>query len=72
MLDATGDIRKVALWLGHSNLQSTEIYLRVDPMERLAVLAAATPPSLKRGRFRPSDKLIAMLNAAAKHDNYVE
>jgi integrase-like protein len=26
-LQATGDIRKVALWLGHASLQSTEVYL---------------------------------------------
>src|SRR5580700_746823 len=30
-LQATGDIRKVALWLGHASLQSTEVYLRADP-----------------------------------------
>jgi integrase/recombinase XerD len=28
MLQATQDIRKVSLWLGHASLQSTEIYLR--------------------------------------------
>ena len=33
MLQATRDIRKVALWLGHATLQSTEIYLRADPTE---------------------------------------
>src|SRR5438132_1431977 len=30
VLQATGDIRKVALWLGHENTQTTEEYLRVD------------------------------------------
>jgi hypothetical protein len=53
-------------------LQSTEVYLRVDPTEKLAALAAMTPPTLKKGRFRTSDKLIAMLNAAARRDFYVE
>src|SRR5688572_932458 len=32
-LQATGDIRKVSLWLGHASLQSTEVYLRADPTE---------------------------------------
>jgi site-specific recombinase XerD len=32
-LQATRDIRKVALWLGHTSLKSTEIYLRADPSE---------------------------------------
>ena len=35
MLHATRDIRKVALWLGHASLQSTETYLRADPTEKL-------------------------------------
>jgi len=59
-LAATGDIRKVSLWLGHASLQSTEAYLRVDPAEKLAVLAAHAPPAIQQGRFRsPSDKLLA-------------
>jgi integrase/recombinase XerD len=62
-LAATGDIRKVSLWLGHASLQSTEAYLRVDPADKLAVLAAHAPPAIKQGRFRPpSDKLMAVLS----------
>lgn len=38
-LHATRDIRKVALWLGHASLQSTETYLRADPTEKLEALA---------------------------------
>ena len=58
-LQATGDIRKVALWLGHESIQSTEAYLRTDPSQKREMLEAVLPPSLKRGRFRPADKLIA-------------
>ncbi|MGO7564780.1 tyrosine-type recombinase/integrase [Rhizobium johnstonii] len=61
MLHATRDIRKVALWLGHATLQSTEIYLRADPTEKLEMLDALAPLGLKPGKFRPPDKLIAML-----------
>jgi integrase/recombinase XerD len=62
-LAATGDIRKVALWLGHASIQSTEAYLRADPAEKLAVLAAHGPPAIKQGKFRPpSDALLAMLS----------
>jgi integrase/recombinase XerD len=60
-LQATGDIRKVALWLGHASLQSTEVYLRADPTEKLEVMASLVPPTLRRGHFRPPDKLLAML-----------
>ena len=62
-LQATGDIRKVALWLGHANLQSTEVYLRADPTEKLEALASLVPPTLRRGHFRPPDKLLAMLRS---------
>lgn len=61
ILQATGDIRKVALWLGHASLQSTEVYLRADPAEKLETIASLVPPALRRGHFRPPDKLLAML-----------
>jgi site-specific recombinase XerD len=61
MLQATRDIRRVSLWLGHASLQSTEIYLRADPTEKLEALTAVTPLSLRRGRFRAPDTLIALL-----------
>jgi site-specific recombinase XerD len=61
-LQATGDVRKVSLWLGHASIQSTEIYLRADPIEKLAMLAGSEMPNLRPGRFRPPDKLLAMLH----------
>ena len=66
-LAATGDIRKVALWLGHASIQSTEAYLRADPEEKLQILAAHGSPLVKPGRFRPpADPLIMMLNDVRK------
>ncbi len=64
-LEATGDIRKVALWLGHSSIQTTEIYLRVDAVEKLAVMDSMVPPTIKPGKFMPpSDDILSMLNEA--------
>lgn len=64
-LEATGDIRRVALWLGHSSVTSTEIYLRIDPSEKLDILDAGVPPQIKRGTFTGvSDRLLAMLEAS--------
>lgn len=65
-LRATRDVRKVSLWLGHATLQSTEVYLRADPAEKLEALAAMAPPMLKPGRFHAPDKLLAMLNMAGR------
>lgn len=61
ILQATGDLRKVSLWLGHSDMQTTQIYLRADPTEKLEIVEAMLPPVLRRGSFRPPDKLIEAL-----------
>ena len=58
---ATGDLRKVSLWLGHAQMQTTEVYLRADPTEKIEAIEQLIPPSLKRGCFNVPDKLIATL-----------
>src|SRR6266478_1619357 len=63
-LQATKDLRKVALWLGHAKTQTTEMYTRVDPAVKLEALESVVPPKLRSGRFKASDKLIAWLEAA--------
>ena len=63
VLQATQDIRKVSLWLGHSNLATTEIYVRADPGEKLEAIEAVVPPHLRKGKFRPTDTLLAFLKA---------
>jgi integrase/recombinase XerD len=65
IFQATKDLRKVSLWLGHAHMQTTEIYLRADPVEKIAALEAVTPPSLRRGQFTVPDKLIALLQGAS-------
>ena len=69
---ATHDVRKVSLWLGHASLQITEIYLRADPTEKLEALAAVLPPTIKRGRFKAPDKLLAMLRSAKTNHRYAQ
>jgi integrase/recombinase XerD len=71
-LHATHDVRKVSLWLGHASLQSTEVYLRADPTEKLEALSAMMPLGLKPGRFRAPDKLMAMLSTAGRKPKYAE
>ena len=51
ILHATGDIRKVSLWLGHANIKTTEGYLRASPAEKLAILERSAPPSIRPGSF---------------------
>ena len=61
VLEATKDLRKVSLWLGHANMQTTEMYTRADPSIKLEALDAVTAPKLRSERFRATDKLIASL-----------
>jgi len=60
-LRATGDIRKVSLWLGHASQSTTEIYLQIDPTEKIEAIESAVPIRLRPGRFLPQDRLIASL-----------
>lgn len=64
LLQATGDLRKVSLWLGHASQQTTESYLQADPTEKLEALDAVKLPSLRKGSFSPPDQLLASLTGA--------
>ncbi|MES0097559.1 hypothetical protein [Mesorhizobium sp. M0019] len=66
-LQATRDVRKVSLWLGHASLQSTEIYLRAEP-----TACRDGVPSLKSGRFRTPARLLAVLKSVSRSADYVE
>lgn len=61
VLRLTGDIRRVAIWLGHEHTDTSEIYVRGDASDRLNLLGLVVPPSLRPGKFNPPDKLIASL-----------
>ena len=61
ILQATKDIRKVSLWLGHANMQTTEMYTRADPSVKLEALESVIAPKLRSGRFKATDQLIASL-----------
>jgi site-specific recombinase XerD len=61
ILQATKDLRKVSLWLGHANMQTTEMYTRADPTVKLEALESVIAPKLRSGRFKATDKLIASL-----------
>jgi integrase/recombinase XerD len=63
VLQATKDLRKVSLWLGHAHIQTTEMYTRADPSVKLEALEAMIAPKLRAGRFKATDKLIASLTS---------
>jgi site-specific recombinase XerD len=63
VLQATKDLRKVSLWLGHTHMQTTEMYTRADPSVKLEALEAMIAPKLRTGRFKATDSLIASLTS---------
>lgn len=65
VLQATKDLRKVSLWLGHAHMQTTEMYTRADPSVKLEALEAMVAPKLRSGRFKATDELIASLTSGS-------
>lgn len=63
LLAAGVDITVIALWLGHEQLSTTNIYLHADMAHKERAIARVTPPSTKPGRYQPADTLLAFLEA---------
>ena len=61
LLHAGVDTSVIALWLGHEDLRSTQIYLHADLAIKEQALARTTPASVTPGRYRPPDPLLAFL-----------
>jgi integrase/recombinase XerD len=63
LLHAGTDTSVIALWLGHEQAETTQIYLHADLELKERALARTTPLDAKPGRYRPPDKLLAFLEA---------
>jgi integrase/recombinase XerD len=63
LLQAGTDTSVIALWLGHEQAETTQIYLHADLALKEQALARTKPPDARPGRYRPPDKLLAFLEA---------
>jgi integrase/recombinase XerD len=63
LLQAGVDTSTIALWLGHEQAETTQIYLHADLALKEQALARTTPPDITPGRYQPPDKLLAFLEA---------
>jgi site-specific recombinase XerD len=61
--EAGVDISTIALWLGHEQITTVQIYLHADLAIKEKALALAAPPGGVPGRYRPSDPLLAFLSS---------
>jgi integrase/recombinase XerD len=57
------DVTVIALWLGHEQVTTTNIYLHADMSQKERAIARTTPPNTTPGRYRAPDTLLAFLEA---------
>jgi site-specific recombinase XerD len=62
LLQGGVDRTVIALWLGHENVQTTQMYLKANLEMKDAALAKMKPLKSKGGRYKPSDSLLAFLS----------
>ncbi len=63
LLHAGVDTTVIALWLGHVDVRSTQPYLHADLTIKERALALVAPTDVKPGRYRPTDAVLAFLEA---------
>jgi integrase/recombinase XerD len=63
LLQAGVDTSVIALWLGHEQPDTTQIYLHADLALKEQAIARTQPVDATPGRYRPPDTLMAFLEA---------
>lgn len=61
LLQCGVDRSVIALWLGHENVETTQIYLQASLELKEKALAKTSPLNVKPGRYKPDDKLLSFL-----------
>jgi len=56
------DTSVIALWLGHEDAETTQVYLHADMSIKEQALARVQPPDTSPGRYRPPDTVLAFLD----------
>jgi integrase/recombinase XerD len=63
LLGAGIDVAVIALWLGHEQVSTTNIYLHADMSQKERAIARTTPPTTKPGRYQAPDAVMAFLES---------
>jgi integrase/recombinase XerD len=56
------DTSVIALWLGHEDAETTQVYLHADMTIKEQALLRVRQPGTSPGRYRPPDTLLAFLD----------
>jgi integrase/recombinase XerD len=62
LLHAGIDTTVIALWLGHEQVETTQMYIHADLALKERALARTKPLDSKPGRYRPPDALLGFLD----------
>lgn len=62
LLESGVDVTVIALWLGHEQISTTNIYLHADMTQKERAIARVTPPNAKPGRYLATDSILTFLN----------
>lgn len=63
LLHSGVDVTVIALWLGHEQVSTTNIYLHADMSQKERAITRTTPPNTTPGRYRAPDTVLAFLEA---------
>ncbi|MCY4428069.1 MAG: site-specific integrase [Halieaceae bacterium] len=63
LLQAGVERSVIALWLGHEQIETTQMYLDADLAMKEQALAKTAPPSVTLTRYKPPDALLAFLES---------
>jgi len=61
LLQSGVDLAVIALWLGHENLQTTNVYITADLASKEKALEKLEPIPGSFSRYQATDKLLAFL-----------
>ena len=57
------DVAVIALWLGHQNTTSTDVYLHADMSIKQAAIDRTRDPSITPGTYAPPADVLAFLDS---------
>ena len=62
LLNAGVDTSVIALWMGHENIATTQVYIHADLALKERAIARTAPQDTPPGRYQPPDAVLAFLN----------
>jgi integrase len=62
LLNADVDTSVIALWMGHENTATTQVYIHADLALKERAIARTAPQDAALGRYQPADDVLAFLD----------